>query len=166
MDASWDKDKVGQPAMYMNVRASCKDHAKFGYLMLRKGCWKGKRILSESWVKNATSPSQSFNKGYGYWWWLNGHKPTLDSVSFKAKDDMLHPFAPHDSFCAVGLGNQVIEVIPSLDLVIVRLGIAPQDDLSLWLLQRDQILKKMKEDGKQLVHNGVVLRVLRALIKK
>lgn len=34
------------------------DHARFGYLHLRRGVWDGKRILSERWIQEATTPSE------------------------------------------------------------------------------------------------------------
>lgn len=163
MDAEWMKDDVGHPALYMNVLASCRDHARFGYLFLKRGCWNGTQVLSEAWVDRATAPSQNMSRGYGYWWWLNGETPTLDSTDFSVlPGGSLHPFAPDDAFCAVGLGSQVIEVIPSLDMVVVRFGTAPQDDWWLWLHPL-QLLEALLADGKQLVHNGVLTRVLDAV---
>jgi len=163
MVADWTEDKVGNPTMYMNVRASCRDHAKFGYLYLQKGCWDGVQLIDEEYIEAATSPSSDMNPGYGYWWWLNGQFPTLDSIDFKPKEDILHPDLPHDSFCAVGLGSQVVEVIPSEGLVIVRMGPAPHENLNLWSTQ-GAVLDALLEDGKQLVHNGVVNRVVEAII--
>ena len=48
---------------------------------LRKGIWKGKRLLSESWVDQATSlqtsngsdPNNDWNQGYGYQFWRCRH---------------------------------------------------------------------------------------------
>jgi len=162
MNAEWVKDEMGHPAMYMNVKASCRDQAKFGYLFMKKGCWNGERVISEDWVTEATSPSTSQNQGYGYWWWLNGHAPVLDSVTFEPHEHgILHPFAPSDAFCAVGLGSQMVEVIPSEDLVVVRIGPAPHENLNAWANQ--QVMDLLMTDGKQIVHNGVLERVLDAI---
>ncbi len=165
MNAEWMKDKVGHPAMYMNVLASCRDHAKLGYLFLKRGCWNGRQVVSEQWVKTATSSSQAMSPGYGYWWWLSGESPTLDSTDFsELPGGSLHPFGPDDSFCAVGLGSQVIEVIPSLDMVMVRMGTAPQDDPLAWLTPL-KMLQALVEDGKQVVHNKVLELVLDAVVQ-
>ena len=132
------------------------------YFFLKKGCWNGERVLSSSWVEEATSPSTELNRGYGYWWWLNGHAPVLDSVTFEPHgEEMLHPFAPEDAFCAVGLGSQMVEVIPSEDLVIVRIGPAPHENINAWANQ--EVMDRLMNDGKQIVHNGVLERVLGAL---
>jgi hypothetical protein len=103
------------------------------------------------------------NKGYGFWWWMNAETPTLNSVDFSEYDGVLQPFAPADAFMAIGLGNQVIEAIPSLDMVIVRMGVAPQENLLYWLTDRPRIMREMKSDGDHVVLNGVVSRVLSAV---
>jgi CubicO group peptidase (beta-lactamase class C family) len=166
IDAVWEKDNQGQPAMFMNVRASCRDHARFAYLYLNKGCWNGQRILSEDWINKSLTPSSSQNQGYGYWWWLNGGTPTLDSVTFEEHEHgMLHEFAPEDAFCAVGLGSQMVEVIPSEDLIVVRFGPAPHENLSLWIEQNGAVMDALTNDGKQIVHNGILERVLHSIIE-
>ncbi|MFT7622197.1 MAG: CubicO group peptidase (beta-lactamase class C family), partial [Myxococcota bacterium] len=163
MDVEWKHDQTGHPALFMNARTSCRDNARFGYLFLRNGCWNGEQLLSEEWVEAATSPSTSLNRGYGYWWWLSGQEPTLDSVDFSPKPPGgLHPFAPDDAFCAAGLGNQFIEVIPSLDLVVVRMGTAPQDVPGAWS-DPAAMLEEAANDGHQLLHNALLELVLDAL---
>jgi CubicO group peptidase (beta-lactamase class C family) len=163
MDVNWEEDRQGQAAMYMNAKASCRDQLKFGYMYLRQGCWDGEQLLSREFVDAATSPSTEMNQGYGYWWWLNGGTPTLDSVSFEPHPDgMLHPGAPEDNFCAVGLGNQFIEVMPSLDMVVVRIGFAPQENLTLWQTE-GAVLEALLEDGEQIVHNELLDMVLDAV---
>ena len=41
MDVDWKRDEVGQPAMYMNAKASCRDNARLAYLFMHDGCWDG-----------------------------------------------------------------------------------------------------------------------------
>jgi CubicO group peptidase (beta-lactamase class C family) len=85
-------------------------------------------------------------------------------VTFESKGpDGLHGSAPDDSFCAAGLGSQFIEVVPSLDLVVVRMGTAPHDDLEAWL-DPLTLIDEVMTDGEQIVHNGVLERVLDALV--
>ncbi|GMV26216.1 MAG: hypothetical protein AMXMBFR58_22470 [Phycisphaerae bacterium] len=81
------------------------DHARFGYLMLRRGEWNGRRIISEEWIKEATSP-QGVRKDYGYLWWLN-------------TDHAAWPGAPVSAFAAQGAGSNVIYIDPENDLVVV-----------------------------------------------
>ena len=164
MDVDWKRDERGQPALYMNAKASCRDNARLAYLMMHDGCWEGERLLSSEFVEDALGPSTSHNRGYGYWWWKNGQDPTLDSVTFEDKGHTLHPYAPDDAFCAVGLGSQFVEAIPSLDLVVVRLGTAPHDDLANWL-DPLALYEAISSDGEQVVHNGVLERVLDAVVE-
>lgn len=163
VSAEWHKDGVGHPSTYMNVLTTCRNHARFGELFLRQGCWGSKRVVPSAWVGKATKPSQALNKGYGLLWWLNAGAPTLDSVYFDPLESgSFHPFAPADSFCASGLGGQMIEVIPSLDMVVVRVGYAPQEDPALQM-NGPGTLAATLNDGKQIVHNGVLQRVLSAV---
>ncbi|WP_246019900.1 serine hydrolase domain-containing protein [Muriicola soli] len=46
------------------------DMARFGLLFLNDGKWKGKELISKSWISKATTPSKP-NPNYGYLWWLN-----------------------------------------------------------------------------------------------
>jgi len=84
---------------------STRDHARYGYLMLRRGRWNGRQVLSESWVKRATTRGPLF-ADYGYLWWLNS-------------DGMTWPGLSSASFGAQGAGNNTIWIDPEHDLVIV-----------------------------------------------
>ena len=53
-------------------------------------------------------------------------------MSFDEIEGGLHPFAPPGTFAARGLGGQIIEVIPELDMVVVHTGYAPQDAPGAW----------------------------------
>lgn len=87
------------------VWASTRDHARFGYLMLRRGRWADRRILSERWVRLATTPTP-IRPVYGYMWWLN-----TDGKQFAA--------ASASSVFALGAGGNTIWVDPERDLVVV-----------------------------------------------
>ena len=91
------------------VYATARDFAKFGLLYARDGVWNGRRILPAGWVDFArTHTSAAGGKGYGAGWWLTppaGQRPL-----------------PRDLFTAQGHEGQLITVVPSKDLVLVRLG--------------------------------------------
>lgn len=87
------------------VWASTRDHARFGYLLLRRGNWKGKTLLSERWITLATTPTP-LRPVYGFLWWLN-----TDRKQYAA--------ATPRSFFALGAGGNVIWVEPEHDLVVV-----------------------------------------------
>jgi CubicO group peptidase (beta-lactamase class C family) len=89
--------------------ATTRDWAKFGLLYLHKGNWNGEQIFDESWAKYAAIPTNDSNGRYGAHFWLNaGGK---------------YPDAPKDLYSCNGYQGQMIFIIPSMDLVIVRMGL-------------------------------------------
>lgn len=97
-----------------------RDWARLGLLMLNKGNWMGEQILSEEWVDFATTPNGVAPKGeYGAQWWLNAGNPNKP-------EEKIFPSLPNDAFYAGGFEGQWVLVIPSADLVIVRLGFSPR----------------------------------------
>ncbi len=124
------KDASGGTLTFMGLSSTCRDMARFGHLMLRKGTWDGRQVVSPGWVDAATGrSSQPLNAAYGYLWWLNRKGPIagpLQATTGQAGGDeangQLVPGAPDDMFFALGLGNQIIAVDPGSDTVIVRLG--------------------------------------------
>ncbi|GAB3829774.1 serine hydrolase [Pontibacter rugosus] len=85
---------------------SARDEARFGYLFLRNGRWKDKQIISEDWVKKATTVRGPVGPDYGYLWWLNTGGEAW-------------PDAPTTSYAALGAGQNTVWVDPEHDLVIV-----------------------------------------------
>ncbi|MDB4947522.1 MAG: serine hydrolase [Gemmatimonadetes bacterium] len=84
---------------------SARDQARMGLLMLRRGRWAGRQLLSERWVRLATTPA-AIKPTYGAMWWLN-------------TDRKLYPAASPGSFFALGAGSNVIWVDPEHDVVAV-----------------------------------------------
>jgi CubicO group peptidase (beta-lactamase class C family) len=85
---------------------SARDQARFGYLTLRRGKWKDRQILSEEWVRMATTPT-TVQPTYGFMnWFLNTERRFL-------------PSAPASAFAHMGNGTNMIYVDPDNDLVIV-----------------------------------------------
>jgi CubicO group peptidase (beta-lactamase class C family) len=101
----WDTDKAGNVLTYCCLHTTAREFARFGYLYLRDGLWGDKQIVPADWVRESTQASQSENPSYGLYWWL------LDL-----------PDAPKDTYMAMGFQTKRIYVIPSLDIVAVRIG--------------------------------------------
>lgn len=102
--------------------------ARFGLLHLANGNWNGEQVFdSEGYFKDAKSTSQSINKAYGYLWWLNGkesfHLPNRDQ-EFQGS---IIPTAPNDMYMALGKNDQKIYIVPSQDLVVIRMGDSAND---------------------------------------
>jgi len=104
------------------VWASARDFAKFGYLYLRDGVWEGERLLPEGWVDFARTrgPADNVNL-YGAGWWTTAYGEPLSHVQSAATP-------PWDAFHAGGFEGQRIWIVPSRDLVIVRLGLMKDTD--------------------------------------
>ena len=81
------------------------DMARFGYLWLHGGAWRGQQLLPASYVKAALTPSEH-GPDYGYLWWLNTKGKNL-------------PGLPPNAYAALGAGQNTILVSPDHDLVIV-----------------------------------------------
>lgn len=100
------------------IWATARDFARFGYLYLRGGVWDRRRVLPEGWVDFArTRGSDPDTDVYGAHWWLtpaHGEGTPMRSL-------IVHPDL-RDAFSAQGHEGQVIVVVPSRDIVLVRLG--------------------------------------------
>jgi CubicO group peptidase (beta-lactamase class C family) len=127
-------DFAGNAQMFEGVRSTCRDMARFGVLMLDRGRWGKRQLVSPGWVKQATGRSSTMlNAAYGYLWWLNRYgligNPLVATTLQEALNPgtvrgRLVPGAPPDMYWALGLGNQLVQVDPGSDTVVVRLGTA------------------------------------------
>jgi CubicO group peptidase (beta-lactamase class C family) len=97
--------------------------ARFGLLVSQNGKWNGEQILRDSvYFQQMMNSSQNLNPSYGYLWWLNGKEsfriPSL-TLSFPGS---LFPDAPADMVAGLGKNDQKLYIVPSQDLVVVRMG--------------------------------------------
>jgi CubicO group peptidase (beta-lactamase class C family) len=113
---------------YNNVYLSkTRGLARFGLLMLNRGVWNNNAILSDtSYFNQMTNTSQQINKSYGYLWWLNGKESYMLPGSQTVFNGSAQPNAPDDMYSALGKNGQIINVVPSQNLVMVRIGNIPQ----------------------------------------
>lgn len=127
------RDAAGNPQTFEGVQSNCRDMARFGQVMLDRGRWGKTQIVSAAWVSQSTGPSSTkLNAAYGFLWWLN-HRgvqagPLTPMTLRRAQNPQtpkarLVPAAPDDLYWAIGLGNQIVQVDPSTQTVVVRLGI-------------------------------------------
>lgn len=124
------------PAGYNNVFVSnARSMARFGLLILNKGNWNGNQIMTDTaYFNDMVNTSQTLNKAYGYLWWLNGKQsfmvPTLQTVF----PGFTCPNGPADMFAAIGKGGQFLNIIPSQNMVWLRMGDEPTSSLVPFLL--------------------------------
>jgi CubicO group peptidase (beta-lactamase class C family) len=94
--------------------ATPRDWAKFGLLYLHKGNWNGEQILNESWVEFSHTPTDGSEGSYGAQFWLNAGG--------------MYPDAPKDIYFCNGYQGQQVVIIPSKEMVIVRMGLTEYPD--------------------------------------
>lgn len=113
VSAVLEPDQTGTPICSSYLYATGRDWARFGQFYLQDGVWDGERLLPEDWVAASTTPVDLPTENpYGWQWWLN-----------EGTDGSLRmPSVPADAFWASGHEGQQVVVIPSEDLVVVRLG--------------------------------------------
>ena len=117
-------DKIGMHSMLVETDmagnyvgssyswATTRDWAKFGLLYLHKGNWNGEQLFDENWAKYVATPTNGSKGDYGAHFWLNAGGR--------------YPDAPRDLYSANGYQGQKVFVIPSQDLVIVRMGLTEE----------------------------------------
>jgi len=96
--------------------ATARDWAKFGLLYLNKGNWNGEQILNETWVQYTATPTNNSNGEYGAHFWLNAGG--------------VYPNVPKDLFSCNGYQGQRVFIIPSKDIVIVRMGLTENSNFN------------------------------------
>ena len=142
------------PFGYNRVFVSkARDMARFGSLALRGGEWNGTQILNAQYAYDMVHPSQSLNPSYGYLWWLNGQSSyMLPGFQFNVPGPTM-PNAPADAYAALGKDSQVVLVVPSLDMVIIRMGDSPDGSAvstqfadDMWVLVEDLFCVNVAEE--------------------
>jgi CubicO group peptidase (beta-lactamase class C family) len=139
------RDKIGMNGNWVQLgvnsvyTSTSRSMARFGLLMLNKGKWDNTQILNETYFNEATTTSQNINLGYGYLWWLNGKASYHLPQSQLTFPGSIIPTAPNDMFMALGKNDQKIYVVPSKNMVIIRMGDAA-DDVNLALSDFDETL--------------------------
>ena len=136
--ATLEYDSAGVPLGTIHLWASARDWARFGLLYLRDGVTEsGQRLLPEGWVEYSATltPLSADEYGYGAGFW------TQRGNSAAARARIAAGF-PADSFAAIGSQGQYTIVIPSHDLVIVKIGwayTAHDDHVAVERLVRETI---------------------------
>ena len=130
------KDPIGMQGTFIKVGynniyfSTARSMARFGILNLNKGSWNGAPILTDSsYFTNMITSSQDLNPAYGYLYWLNGKSSYRLPGSIQEFSGSLIPNAPEDLYAALGKNDQKLYMVPSLDLVVVRMGGASGEEV-------------------------------------
>ncbi|HNB33718.1 MAG TPA: serine hydrolase [Bacteroidia bacterium] len=117
--------KIGMGGLWYDAvfYSKTRGMARFGLLTLSKGIWNNDTILKDtSYIAAMSNTSQNLNNSYGYLWWLNGKASFMIPQLQVVFPGAMLPAAPPDLFAALGKNDQKIYVVPSENLVVVRMG--------------------------------------------
>lgn len=135
-DYYWKETPGGEIDTEGGLYLKAEDLAKIGSLFLNKGKWNDNQIVSESWVKDSTSPivndvnpDDKSKTGYGYQWWIPQHTKGISEI-----------------FAGNGYGGQYLMMAPEYNLIIVFNGwnINDKTKKSTWNILHDRIIPTLK----------------------
>ena len=120
--AIFESDAAGTFISSSYFYASARDWARLGQLCLQDGIWNGERLLPAGWASYLITPtSANPDNVYGAHFWLNRQPDDPDK-------ERLWPDLPADTSYMGGFQGQFVLMIPSQELVIVRLGFTPGEN--------------------------------------
>lgn len=105
------------------VYATARDYARFGMLYLNDGYWLGEQILPDGWVDYSSTPADASGGEYAAFFWSNASHELPD--------------APADMYSCEGHDGQMIYIIPSKDICIVRLGYSQKGTFDFNLMLKE-----------------------------
>jgi len=123
MDGYWNEGII-----FTIYHSTTRSMARFGLLALNHGKWKDEQVINETFFNASIATSQSINPSYGYLWWLNGKSNYMVPGGQTVYPGPLVPHAPADMYAAMGAEDQRIYVIPSMNMVVIRMGDASDPD--------------------------------------
>lgn len=135
-------DKIGMHSMIVETDmagnyvgssyawATTRDWCKFGLLYLHKGNWNGEQLFNEDWAKYVATPTNNSEGRYGAHFWVNAGG--------------FYPDVPRDMYSCNGFQGQKVVIIPSKDLVIVRMGLTGDADFDFNSLLKEIVASVKK----------------------
>ncbi|MBU2980012.1 serine hydrolase [Alteromonas sp. C1M14] len=124
----WLDNEDGVPHGYCCMMAVPRDLLRLGILILQKGKVGDEQVVPAEWIAKSTTPS-ALNPNYGYLTWL-GSPPTTKRIYSQSNPFTAYhssPYVVDDIVYFDGFGGQRVYIIPSLELVIVRVGETTMD---------------------------------------
>ncbi|SHJ82282.1 CubicO group peptidase, beta-lactamase class C family [Maribacter aquivivus] len=134
MDGFWNNGFI-----YRIYHSNTRSMARFGLLASQNGKWDGEQIVDEDFFLESTTTSQDINPAYGYLWWLNGKSDFMLPSTQTEFSGSLIPNAPADMIAALGKDEQRIYIVPSENLVIIRMGEATGSEENFALSSFDNV---------------------------
>lgn len=130
VNSSWTPRPWASADIGVGFSTTVRELARVGLMIQAGGRWQDEMIVGDSdYLAQMLSPSQSMNPAYGYLWWLNGQPfSRAPGPNALRHDGYLIPSAPADLFAMQGALDRKLYIVPSLGLVISRLGASGEAD--------------------------------------
>lgn len=130
------KNKTGMTGAFVPLGlntvyfSNARSVARFGLTILNDGFWDNTAVLDDPvYLNQMLSPSQTLNPAYGYLWWLNGSTTYMLPQSQTVFSGPLIPAGPADMVSALGKNGQYLNIVPSENMILIRMGQSPDEDL-------------------------------------
>lgn len=105
----WVKDPSGNFTTGWGLSLTTDDFAKIGLMVLNRGIYNGKRILSEEYIEQMLTERE---ESYGYLWWIYKKNTTIKIIRKE------YNVGKYDAYCMNGVGGSLVTVIPEINTVI------------------------------------------------
>jgi CubicO group peptidase (beta-lactamase class C family) len=121
--ATFETDEHGTLVGSSYLYATARDWARYGLLLADGGMWQGQELLPPGYVHMMATPVAASGGQYGHGQvWLWGSDPTTPGLNPDAAFGI-----PADTFWMEGHDGQSVAIIPSRELVVVRMGLTPSE---------------------------------------
>ena len=129
-NTSWVPRPWASADIGAGLATTARELARFGLMIAAHGRWQEQVILGDQdYLQAMLHPSQALNPSYGYLWWLNGQDFSLGAGPRAPRSDgSMIASAPDDLVAMQGAMDRKLYLVPSLDLVVTRLGAAGNAD--------------------------------------
>lgn len=145
------KNTIGMNGLFFKIDynnilfSTARSMARFGLMIQNNGKWLNTAIINDSvYYNQMINTSQQLNLSYGYLWWLNGKASFMVPGLQMVFPGSMHPNAPNDMISALGKNGQIINVVKSLNMVMIRMGNVP-DNSAVPINYNNDIWKKMND---------------------
>jgi CubicO group peptidase (beta-lactamase class C family) len=124
--ATWNSDPKGRTTTQAGLQLTMRDYAKFGYLYAQRGKWDDTQVVPEAWVDLTTKRVEVCADRYRYLWHTNApvrlgeYDPACSDFPNCTPRTLAN--LPADAFFAEGVFGQFVFIVPSANLVVVRLA--------------------------------------------
>lgn len=124
---TWDRDGAGRTQGFAFLQMTPTAFGRLGRLLLQDGVWDGSRLIGADYIAQGRRGT-SANPCYGFLWRNNDGVRCEQTGPLLGPESEVNwmPTVPSDAYGLSGMFDQLVLVIPSLDMVVVRMGLPPQ----------------------------------------